>query len=152
MTRLLALLLLVTATAAAAQTVRVVDGDTLALSDGAKIRLWGIDAPEGSQICQRDGRPWECGDDATAALEALLDGQQVACTDVDRDRYGRTVATCTVDGQDIAAAMVRQGWALDYERYSGGAYAAEQLEAEQAQRGLWSGSFVPPWEWRRIIH
>jgi endonuclease YncB( thermonuclease family) len=49
-----------------------------------------------------------------------------------------------VAGQDVGAVMVRQGWALDYERYSGGAYAAEQLEAEQAQRGLWSGSFVPP--------
>jgi len=41
--------------------------------------------------------------------------------------------------------MVRQGWALDYEWYSGGAYAAEQLEAEQAERGPWSGSFMAPW-------
>jgi endonuclease YncB( thermonuclease family) len=45
--------------------------------------------------------------------------------------------------------MVWYGWALDYDRYSHGAYADEQLEAEQAQRGLWSGSFVPPWDWRR---
>jgi len=66
-----------------------------------------------------------------------------------RDRYGRTVATCSVNSQDIGSAMVRSGWALDYERYSKGAYAAEQIEAEQHQRGLWSGSFVPPWEWRR---
>jgi endonuclease YncB( thermonuclease family) len=82
-------------------------------------------------------------------LEALLNGQALACTEVDVDRYGRTVATCTADGQDLGAAMVRQGGALDFERYSGGAYDAEQLEAEQAQRGLWSGSFVPPWEWRK---
>jgi hypothetical protein len=34
--------------------------------------------------------------------------------------------------------MVCHGWVLDYERYSGG-YAAEQLEAEQAHRGLWLG-------------
>jgi endonuclease YncB( thermonuclease family) len=81
-----------------------------------------------------------------AALAALLDGQPLTCTEVDGDRYGRTVATCTVAGQDIGAAMVRQGWALDVERYSSGRYAAEQLDAEQAQRGLWSGSFVPPWE------
>jgi endonuclease YncB( thermonuclease family) len=51
-------------------------------------------------------------------------------------------------GEDIGAAMVRSGWALDYERYSGGRYAAEQLEAEAALRGLWAGAFVPPWEWR----
>jgi endonuclease YncB( thermonuclease family) len=141
------LLLVVIATAAVAQQNRVIDGDTLELA-GERIRLWGIDAVEGRQICQLAGRPWQCGSDAAAALEALLDGQPLTCTEVNRDRYGRTVATCTVDGQDIAAAMVRQGWALDYERYSGGAYAAEQLEAEQDQRGLWAGSFVPPWEWR----
>jgi endonuclease YncB( thermonuclease family) len=69
----------------------------------------------------------------------------------DRDRYGRTVATCSVADQDVGAAMVRQGWALDFERYSNGAYAAEQLEAEQESRGLWSGAFVAPWEWRRSL-
>jgi endonuclease YncB( thermonuclease family) len=127
----------------------VIDGDTLELSTGERIRLWGIDAPEGDQICQRNGRPWRCGDDATAALEALVNGRALKCEARDVDRYGRTVATCTVAGQDVGAAMVLQGWALDYERFSGGAYADEQLEAEQAQRGLWSGSFMQPWEWRR---
>ena len=28
---------------------------------GQPIRLWGIDAPEGGQLCQRDGKPWQCG-------------------------------------------------------------------------------------------
>jgi endonuclease YncB( thermonuclease family) len=134
------------ATAATAQPAYAIDGDTLELTS-ERIRLWGIDAVEGDQVCQRGGRPWQCGDDAAAALEALVDGRELTCIEVDRDRYGRTVATCTVAGQDIGAAMVRQGWALDFEGYSTGAYAAEQLEAEQAQRGLWSGSFTPPWEW-----
>jgi endonuclease YncB( thermonuclease family) len=66
----------------------------------------------------------------------------VTCAEIDWDRYGRTVATCAVGSQDIGAELVRQGWALDFECYSGGTYAAEQLEAEQAQRGLWSGSFI----------
>lgn len=52
----LALFLLVSATAAAAQTTRVIDGDTLEL-DGDRIGLWGIDAVEGDQICQRGGGP-----------------------------------------------------------------------------------------------
>jgi endonuclease YncB( thermonuclease family) len=121
MLRLLAaLILLVIATTASAQTARVVDGDTLELKTGERIRVWGIDAPEGSQVCQRGGRPWQCGDDAAAALEALVDGRELTCTEVDRDRYGRTVATCTVAGRDIGATMVRQGWALDFERYSTG--------------------------------
>jgi endonuclease YncB( thermonuclease family) len=110
MRHLLALLL--AACAAAAQPAHVLDGDTFDLN-GERIRLWGIDAPEGLQICQRNGHEWRCGDNATAALEALLDGQALICDEVDVDRYGRTVATCTAAGQDIGAAMVRQGWALD---------------------------------------
>jgi endonuclease YncB( thermonuclease family) len=121
MLSMLAPALLATAAAAAEPggtitgTASVIDGDTFAIGD-QRVRLWGVDAPEGSQVCQRNGQSWECGDDAAAALEALLNGQEVACTEVDRDRYGRTVATCMVGGQDIGAAMVRQGWALDFER------------------------------------
>jgi hypothetical protein len=46
--------------------------------DAKRIRLWGIDGPEGAKICQRDGRP-QCGDDATRALEALVDGRELTC-------------------------------------------------------------------------
>jgi endonuclease YncB( thermonuclease family) len=87
----------------------------------------------------------------TAALRALVGGYDLTCAAVAVDRYGRTVAMCTVNGQDVGAAMVRQGWALDFERYSRGAYAAEQLAAEQARRGLWSGAFIPPREWRQLL-
>ena len=142
------LILLPLVMGAAFETARVIDGDTLELADGQKLRLWGIDAPEGSQSCQRYGRPWRCGDDATAALEALVAGRKLTCDAHDRDRYGRIVAVCRVDGRDIGAELVHQGWALDYADYSDGAYADEQVEAERVQRGLWSGSFVPPWEWR----
>ena len=63
------------------------DGDTLELADGKRVRLWGIDAVEGSQLCRRDGRPWRCGDDATAALRRLIDGRTLACDARDVDRY-----------------------------------------------------------------
>jgi endonuclease YncB( thermonuclease family) len=43
------------------------------------VRLLGIDAPEGNQVCQRDGRPWRCGADAEAALVTLIGGQRVRC-------------------------------------------------------------------------
>jgi len=105
---LLALFLLVSTTAEAAQTARVIDGDTLAL-DGERIGLWGIDAAEGDQICQRVGRPWRCGDDSARALEALVDGRELTCTEVDRDRYGRTVATCTVAGATSAPRWSGRG-------------------------------------------
>ncbi len=44
--------------------------------------------------------------------------------------------------------MVREGWALDYGRYSKGRYAGEQESARSARRGLWSGEFTLPWEYR----
>jgi endonuclease YncB( thermonuclease family) len=122
--------------AAGTLTIRasVVDGDTLELADGNRVRIWGIDAVENAQVCHRDGRPWRCGDDATAALRRLIDGQKVACEARDVDRYGRMIAVCLVDGADIGSEMVRQGWALDYERYSGGAYADEQKAAWSSGR------------------
>jgi hypothetical protein len=112
---LLARALLLTACAAAAQTARDTDGDTSS---------WPASA-------------FGCG--ASMPLRAIT------CSEVNVDRYGRTVAACTAAGQDIGVAMVRL---LDYARYSRGHYAAEQLEAEQARRGLWSGSFMAPWKWR----
>ena len=64
----------------------------------------------------------------------------------DRDRYERIVAVCRIEGWDIGAELVRQGWALDY--YSSGAYAAKQEAAMAERAGLWAGEFTPPWEWR----
>ena len=82
------------------------------------------------------------------ALETLVHQGGIKCTEVDHDEYGRTVATCVVNGRDVGSDMVRSGWALDYPKSSRGAYLREQIDAIQAQRGLWSGSFMPPWEWR----
>jgi endonuclease YncB( thermonuclease family) len=137
----------VSGAAAAHTNARVIDGDTIDIG-GERIRLWGIDAPEGAQLCQRDGRNWRCGDDATLALKALLVGHTVLCAPMELDRYARTVSICLAGRHDIGSAMVRHGWALDYTKYSKGAYATEQLEAQQARRGLWSSSFIAPWEWR----
>jgi endonuclease YncB( thermonuclease family) len=44
--------------------------------------------------------------------------------------------------------MVDQGWALAYRRYSMD-YVDEENAAASTHRGIWRGSFMPPWEWRR---
>ena len=127
---------------------RVIDGDTLDV-DGQRVRLWGIDAPESRQRCEREAVTWLCGQEAAKALRERLLGRTVACQQKDRDRYGRSVALCRVDGQDVAEWLAREGWALDYRQFSKGAYAAAEAEARQAGRGLWAGTFVTPWEYRR---
>jgi len=129
---------------------KVIDGDTLQI-DATKIRLFGIDAPEGKQSCERDGVAWLCGQEAGAYLRKLVAGLPITCVQRNRDRYGRSVAVCKLpDGRDIGAEMVGAGMALAYRRYGGTIYVSEESDAKAARRGLWVGSFVPPWEWRKI--
>lgn len=136
---------------AAAQDItgqpQIVDGDSIKIA-GERISLHGIDAPERRQACRRDGEAYSCGIEATAALSALISGQSVACRAIDRDRYGRTVAKCFVGDRDINEAMVRQGWAVAYRKYSMDYVAAEDAP-RAAKFGLWAGEFMLPWEWRR---
>ena len=136
-----------TATPALEGTARVVDGDTLEVA-GERVRLWGVDAPERSQTCRLAAQTWRCGRSAAEALGRLVEGREVRCEPRDRDRYGRVVAVCTIDGSDVAATMVREGWALNFERYSEGAYRGAQQEARGKRAGLWQGQFIPSWQWR----
>ncbi len=126
----------------------ITDGDTLRI-EKIRIRLFGIDAPEGKQSCERDGVSWLCGQEAGKFLRSLVAGQQVTCAEKTRDRYGRSVATCSLpDGRDVGSEMVRAGMALAYRRYGGQSYNAEEAEAKANMRGLWGGTFTAPWEWR----
>ena len=126
---------------------RIVDGDTIWIGE-TKIRLYGIDAPEAKQLCHRDNQPWRCGEAATEALRRLIGNNPVRCEDHGSDRYGRMIGRCYVQGEDIEAWMVLNGWALAYRRYSTD-YVDEEAVAQDDQAGVWSGEFVPPWEWRR---
>jgi len=125
---------------------RVVDGDTIDVGT-TRIRLWGIDAPESKQLCQRDGAEWMCGRDAALALERWIGQRTVSCEEKARDRYGRTVGLCRVDGDDVSAWMVSNGYAVAFRRYSADYIALEEKALEQ-RRGIWSSEFQMPWDWR----
>ncbi|NNU79223.1 thermonuclease family protein [Halovulum dunhuangense] len=126
---------------------RIIDGDTLELGD-EKIRLMNMDAPEMGQDClSRTGRAFNCGAEARAALEKIVGNGAVTCDADGRDDYGRILARCHAQGRDIAAELVRAGYGFAFTRY-GDDYAADQIEAEKEGRGLWSGQFVYPWEFR----
>jgi endonuclease YncB( thermonuclease family) len=126
----------------------VIDGDTIEIS-GIRIRLQGIDAPESDQPCtDPKGRTWACGRAATRELKARIRGRELTCNRKAFDRYKRVLAVCSLrDGSDINAWMVQQGWALAYGFAK--IYATEEAEAQAAKRGIWAGSFLPPWEWRQ---
>lgn len=125
----------------------VIDGDTIEIR-GVRIRLHGIDAPESRQLCTRPtGERWRCGQQASLALSDQIGRSTVSCDPRDTDRYGRTVAVCSSRGVDLNGWLVTQGWAVAYRRYSRDYVRAED-RARAARRGVWSGQFDMPWEWR----
>ena len=128
----------------------VIDGDTIEIH-GTQIRLYGIDAPERGQLCQRPtGENWRCGQIAALELVSFIDGAPITCTPNVIDRHGRLVAVCSAAGHDLNARMVAEGWAVAYRQYSKD-YIPLEEDARSAKKGIWSGSFVMPWEWRRGV-
>lgn len=121
---------------------RVVDGDTLAIGQD-RIRLTGIDAPERAQTCAREGRDWDCGQEARRHLLRLIGGADVRCEGRARDRYGRWLATCTAGGLELNARMVADGFAVAF-----GNYEAEETDARARREGIWAGTFDRPRDWR----
>lgn len=141
----LALLALAYASSAAASLTgigRSIDGDSLMVGK-QEVRLFGIDAPEFTQTCIRDGKAWACGSAAADQLAKLVDGKQVTCAALGSDRYGRTLARCRVGGTDLNRVMVASGYALAFRRYSMDYISAED-SAKANKRGIWSGTFQLP--------
>ena len=122
---------------------RIVDGDTVHLRDGTKVRLHGIDTPERDQ-------PY--GKQATRNLDKLI-GRTVFVVERDTDRYGRLVGTLyTPEGVNVNLEMVCNGSAWWYSRYARNnrAMASCQDKAKETGAGLWAATApLPPWEWRR---
>lgn len=137
----------VTREEAIAGDVRVIDGDSLHVGD-TEVRLFGVDAFEGRQLCIRDGSPWRCGEAAANELRTLTAGGTITCSKRDVDQYGRTVAVCSNGTADLGAELTRAGLALAYREFSDD-YVDEENEARAARRGAWAGDFTPPWETRQ---
>lgn len=99
----------------AGAVARVVDGDTFYLVGvKTRIRLWGVDAPEAGE---------SGGSEATEALATLVAGRELACEELDRDRFARIVARCLLDdGRDVGRILIETGAATEMLRFSGGYY------------------------------
>lgn len=144
-----AALLLLTAPAAGQEVsgpARAADGDSLDLS-GIAVRLFGVDAPELMQSCERDRAPWQCGKEAASKLASLVGGLPVVCDQKDVDDYGRIVAICRAGGVDLGGAMVDAGLAVALPHFSD-RYVSAEARARDARRGLWGSVFQMPAEHR----
>ena len=108
----------------------------------------GIDAPETDQVClDQKEQVWPCGLAARDRLATKVAGQKLTCVTSGTDRYGRSLAGCRLDSEDIQSWLVRQGLALSFTRYSH-AYDGDEDKARRSKVGMWAGSFIAPWDWR----
>jgi len=118
----------------------VVDGDTVVLDDGRKVRYVGINTPE-------RGRPFY--KEATEANRRLVEGKTVILqTDtVPVDQYGRLLAYVWVGDVFVNYEIVWQGYANMYTLPPNVKYEKEIRQAERDARengrGLWVSSAVP---------
>jgi len=113
---------------------RVIDGDTIELADGSRVRYLGIDTPEVGELY---------GAEATARNKELVEGKIVELQQGkrDRDKYDRLLRYVYIDGIFVNAELVAQGYARAYifdpdERYSQVLVQLEQY-AKMSKRGLW---------------
>ena len=125
----------------------VIDGDTLAIH-GIRIRMQGIDAPESSQTCERNGKPYRCGQQAANFLDGLIASRPVRCEEETKDKYRRSVSRCFVGGTDLNREMVANGWAVAYHQYST-LYVSDEDEAKAGRKGIWEGEFQMPSDYRK---
>jgi micrococcal nuclease len=128
------------------EVMGIADGDTITVLKGkktpVKIRLFGIDCPEGSQAF---------GKKAKQFTAAMVFRKYVEIKPVDRDRYGRTVAWVFVNGQNLCEEQIGAGLAWHYKKYSSDQKLADlEAQARKGRVGLWSDQgAVAPWEYRR---
>jgi len=118
-----------------ALVVSVIDGDTIELQGGRRVRYLGIDTPEPGEYY---------ADEATARNIELVEGKTVELQNGkrDEDEYGRLLRYVYVDGIFVNAELVVQGYATAYifdpdDRYSQVLVQLEQF-AKMRQRGLWA--------------
>ncbi len=127
------------------RVVEVIDGDTVRLATGEFLRYIGIDTPE---IRVRQGSefiysPQPFSLESREYNRLLVEGKTVEIEfDVEKkDRYGRLLGYCFVDGIFVNAKLIEEGYAVLYTyppnvKYTG-LFVELQKEARAAQKGLW---------------
>ena len=131
----------------------VIDGDTVKLSDGNKVRILAIDTPE-----TKDPRkPVQCfGAEASKKMTELVNGKKVTlildAAQGDKDKYGRLLRYIYIGSTDIGRELVQEGYAFAYLKYPTSKtdeYKSLENQARESKRGLWAedtcnGSTVMP--------
>lgn len=119
---------------------RVIDGDTLLLVNGERVRLIGVDTPE----TEHPHKPVELfGKEAHLFTKKMVEGKGVRL-EYDwerRDKYGRLLAyVYLMDGTFLNAEIIKQGYGFAYTKYPFkylDEFRGYEREAREKRRGLW---------------
>lgn len=126
--------------------VKIVDGDTFDLLTKDKttlrVRMYGIDCPEKKQDFYQS---------AKNALAAYIFKKNVQLKITGHDRNRRVIARVYCNGQNINLAMIKNGFAWHFSKYSSDSnFAQAESQARVAKLGLWKKPApVAPWEFRK---
>ena len=131
-----------------ADSLRVVDGDTIVLN-GEKIRFSGIDTPELKQTCMKDNEKIFCGETAKILLIKKIGNETPECISEGKDVYKRKLAECFVNGESLSVFLVRSGYAFAYRKYSDKFIKDEEF-AKENKLGMWAMTFQYPWVFRKL--
>ena len=136
-----------------ADSLRVVDGDTIDLN-GEKIRFSGIDAPESNyrgkeQTCLINETIIRCGKLSKEFLIKKIGTNKVTCKrEKEPDQYKRILAECFVNGESLSKFLVRGGYAFAYRKYSK-KFIEDENFAKANKLGMWAMTFQYPWDFRK---
>jgi len=130
-----------------ADSLRVVDGDTIVLND-EKIRFTGIDTPELKQTCLQGDQEVACGMTAKKLLVEKIGNATPGCISEGKDAYKRTLAECFVNGESLSKFLVRSGYAFAYRKYST-KFVKDEEFAKENKLGMWAMTFQYPWDYRK---
>ncbi len=128
----------------------LVDGETLLLGDGGRVRLITYLSPRRPLWLEAE-RAWRAADAARQALSALVSGRAVELSFAkDRtDRHGRLLAQVFVRNGDarqwVQGELISRGHGRAYSLKSGapciGALLAREIAVRAAGSGIWSDNF-----------
>ena len=114
----------------------VIDGDTVVISGGERVRLLGIDAPEKGEFFYENSKK---------RLESLIEKKQVMLEKEaeEKDRYGRLLRYIFLDEANINLQLVGEGLANCYfyekSRYQETCKELEE-DARLNKKGIWKNS------------
>lgn len=124
-----------------------VEGDLVSINGNA-VKLWGIDAPDLGQMCiSKFGQSYDCAAASKNVLAGHIGQKQITCYIRGKNSHGQQIGTCGIDGLDLGALMIRDGYAMSF-RGLNVHYDKLQAYAQANKRGLWDGRFKAPWIWR----